>query len=73
MASYTFHATRPYQRGGRSGVRTWLALLLLGVALLSGAANVYQYRHHVVIQFVAFNTACTEDGPGSSDNTTQTL
>ena len=71
---YAARSDGSYQRSGRTGVRTWLALFLLSAALLSAATNVYQYKHRVHIDLTVFQTPCVEDGPGTgSDTSIQTL
>jgi hypothetical protein len=42
------------QRGGMGDVRSWLVTLLLVAGLASAAANVYQYRHRVIIEMTVF-------------------
>lgn len=48
-----------FQRGGKGGVRTWLVTLLLAAGLASAVFNVYQYRHHVVIELTVFKHCVT--------------
>lgn len=42
-------AFKQLQRGGRASPRTWLVILLLGVASLSAALNVYLFKHQQLV------------------------